>query len=53
MNLSNIDSNETDVDFRSELIKMVTECKSEEMVEYMYYFMLTKLQMSKRKESLV
>ena len=51
--MGNTKSNDTDVDFRKELIKMVTECDSEDVVEYMYYFMLTRLQMSERKESLL
>lgn len=45
-------SDEPDVDFREKLIGLVTECQNEDMLEYMYYFMLTKLTMNERKESL-
>lgn len=46
-------SDEPDVDFRKQIIELVTECQNEDLLEYMYYFMLTKLNITERKESLL
>lgn len=51
--MSNNKSDEPDVDFKEELINMVVKCQREDILEYMYYFMLTKLNMAEKKESLV
>lgn len=51
--MSSTNSDEPEgIDFRQALINLATECQNDDLLEYMYYFMQTKMKMVKNQEFL-